>query len=90
MKRRRRFGRMAPVARRQGAFKADFYSIDCDEPPHVHVRSGEGVAKIWLIPVSVQWERWAHKSTGRRAVRFVEETVVSLLRRWEEHCEGSR
>ena len=77
---------MAPTALREGPFKADFYSIDCAEAPHVHVRSADGVAKIWLIPVRTAWARWAKKSAGRAAEKFVAAHVVELLRQWEHHC----
>lgn len=83
---RKRYGRMTPTAMREGPFKADFYSIDCAEKPHVHVRSSDGVAKIWLIPVSTAWARWSKKSAGRAAEKFVTNHVVELLSQWERHC----
>lgn len=83
---RKRYAHMAPAALRKGPFKADFYSIDCTEPPHVHVRSGDGVGKIWLIPVHTAWGRWSKKSAGRAAERFVRAHAVELLKQWERHC----
>lgn len=82
---RKRYGH-APTAFREGLFKADFYSIDCTEKPHVHVRRADGVAKIWLIPVRTAWARWDKKSTARAAERFVLSNRVELLRQWERHC----
>ena len=32
-----------------------FYSFDCNEPMHVHVRRDRQHAKFWLAPVSVAW-----------------------------------
>lgn len=31
-----------------------FFSDERHEPPHVHVRKGDSVAKLWLRPI----ERW--------------------------------
>lgn len=38
-------------------YKFRFYSSDVQEPPHIHVIRGENVAKIWLVPVSVEYNR---------------------------------
>ena len=32
-----------------------FYSFDCNEPMHVHVRRDRQHAKFWLAPVSLAW-----------------------------------
>jgi hypothetical protein len=32
-----------------------FYSFDCNEPMHVHVRRDRQQAKFWLAPVSLAW-----------------------------------
>jgi hypothetical protein len=41
-----------PVVFRRDGFKFFFYSNEGDprEPPHVHVRKGEGSAKFWIDP----------------------------------------
>jgi hypothetical protein len=36
-------------------YKFRFYSSDAGEPPHVHVIDGDTVAKIWLQPVSTEY-----------------------------------
>ena len=36
-------------------YKFRFYSSDVGEPPHVHVIDGDRVAKIWLQPVSTEY-----------------------------------
>jgi len=36
-------------------YKFRFYSSDIQEPPHVHVIHGDNVAKIWLGPVSIEY-----------------------------------
>jgi hypothetical protein len=34
-------------------FRFYFFSDERQEPPHVHVRRGDGVAKLWLQPVQI-------------------------------------
>jgi hypothetical protein len=30
-----------------------FFSNEGQEPPHVHVRRGDGLAKVWLEPLAI-------------------------------------
>ena len=34
-----------------GPYRLFFYSFDCDEPRHVHVRRERMVCKFWLEPI---------------------------------------
>ena len=36
-----------------GPYRFFFYSFDCHEPPHVHVRRERMVCKFWLTPVAL-------------------------------------
>jgi hypothetical protein len=36
-------------------YKFRFYSSNLGEPPHVHVIDGDKMAKIWLQPVSLEY-----------------------------------
>ena len=42
-----------PTVLRWGSYRAFFYSIERDEPAHVHVRSGSKEAKFWLHDLSM-------------------------------------
>jgi hypothetical protein len=42
-----------PTLSRWNGCRFFFYSADCDEPPHVHVVTGEHEAKVWLSNCSV-------------------------------------
>jgi hypothetical protein len=35
-------------------FRFHFFSREGSEPPHVHVRKGDAVAKCWLQPVRLE------------------------------------
>jgi len=38
-------------------FRFYFFSLEGNEPPHVHVRKGGGKAKLWLSPVELVYAR---------------------------------
>lgn len=40
-----------PTVLRVGGHRFFFYSMEGNEPPHIHVEAGENVAKYWLDPV---------------------------------------
>ncbi|WP_439481025.1 DUF4160 domain-containing protein [Cyclobacterium plantarum] len=40
-----------PTVLRIGPYRFFFFSNEGNEPPHIHVESGEGHAKFWLEPV---------------------------------------
>jgi hypothetical protein len=42
-----------PTVLRWGAYRAYFYSNEGQEPAHVHVRSNDREAKLWLHDLSV-------------------------------------
>ena len=42
-----------PTVLRERGFRFFFWSNERNEPPHVHVESGDGFAKFWLSPVSL-------------------------------------
>jgi hypothetical protein len=39
-----------PVGLRIGPYSFLFYSLENDEPPHIHVRRDRNIAKFWLDP----------------------------------------
>ena len=43
-----------PEVLRIGPYKFFIVSLDYNEPPHIHVRRENNVAKFWLDPVSLQ------------------------------------
>jgi hypothetical protein len=36
----------------QGPYRFFFYSFDCNEPPHVHIRRDAQMCKFWLRPIA--------------------------------------
>ena len=68
-------------------YKFRFYSSDIHEPPHVHVIHAEQVAKIWLEPVTLEYNRGYNRSEINRVLKLTEQNRQQLLAAWHEHFD---
>jgi hypothetical protein len=77
-----------PVVLRVGPYVFFFYSLENNEPPHIHIRRDKSLAKFWLDTVSLAYNRGYpnHELTYLR--RLVEEHREHLLRSWNDYFEG--
>ena len=66
-------------------FRFHFFSREGDEPPHVHVRKGDAVAKLCLRPVRLAFSEGFNPSEIRRLRQMAFEHQVQFLERWHEH-----
>lgn len=66
-------------------YKFRFYSSDRHEPPHMHVIKGERVAKIWLQPVEIEYNRRYNQSDLNRILKLTHENQDRLLEAWNEY-----
>ncbi|MBM4044182.1 MAG: DUF4160 domain-containing protein [Planctomycetes bacterium] len=66
-------------------YKFRFYSSDQAEPPRVHVIHGENVAKIWLIPIKVEYNYGYNRGQLGQIVRLTRENRNELLEFWNEY-----
>ena len=62
-------------------YKFRFYSSDIFEPPHVHIIKAEKMAKIWLQPVSVQY----NQAELNRVLRLTRQNQTRLLEAWNDY-----
>jgi hypothetical protein len=76
-------------SRRIGAYKIAFFSADCQEKPHVHVRRRDGEAKVWLEPVEVTWAKRLRPQEVREIEELVTDHRNELLSWWRKFCEGA-
>ena len=67
---------------RIGPYRFRFYSSDRYEPPHVHVLRNNSVAKIWLRPISLQYNREYHSSELNTILRLTRDNQMELLEAW--------
>ncbi|MDA0242018.1 MAG: DUF4160 domain-containing protein [Chloroflexi bacterium] len=66
-------------------YKFRFYSSDQHEPPHVHIIRDGFVAKIWLQPIQLVYNRGYNDSTLNRILKLTEQNQAELLEAWYAH-----
>jgi uncharacterized protein YcbX len=80
-------GAAVPTIHRLGPYRFFFYSDEnreTREPPHVHVRSSDGIATFWLSPVSLRDAQAYTPREIERIRRIVIGSREMMLRRWHE------
>jgi hypothetical protein len=69
-----------------GPYRFFFYSFDCNEPKHVHVRRERMVCKFWLEPIELA----ANHGFAARELGTVRRLVFThagrIIEAWHEHC----
>ena len=73
-----------PTILRIRGFKVFFFSHEGNEPAHVHVRKGDGVAKYWLGPVKIAYNDGFKVRELAAIARILEEHEEELIRKWNE------
>jgi len=73
-----------PTVLRIGPYRFFFVSIDYAEPPHIHVRREDMVAKFWLNPVALQKAGGFSRTELNHIAALVYENRDYLLERWYE------
>lgn len=66
-------------------YKFRFYSSDIGEPPHVHVIDGAKVAKIWLQPISVDYNRGYNAAELNYVRKLTRQNRTKLLEAWNDY-----
>jgi hypothetical protein len=66
-------------------YKFRFYSSDVGEPPHIHVIDGDMVAKIWLQPVSTEYNHGYNRAQLNYILKLTRENQIRLLANWNEY-----
>ena len=73
-----------PTVFRLRSYRFFFVSLDRSVPPHVHVRRGNMVAKVWLDPVALERTRGFSRLELNAIVRWVQEHRERLVQSWYE------
>jgi hypothetical protein len=63
-----------------------FFSFDCNEPIHVHVRRENKQAKFWLALVDLAWNHGFSARELNEIRRLVLEHESKIIEAWHEHC----
>ena len=73
-----------PTVLRRGAYRFFFVSLDRTEPPHVHVRRENKVAKFWLEPVVLERDGGFSRAELNVILKLIDEHRERLMRSWYE------
>ncbi len=79
-----------PTLLRVEGFRFYFFSDERQEPPHVHVRKGDSVAKLWLQPLDLAFSRGFSRVELRRIRELTFEHQVFFVERWNEYFGPQR
>jgi hypothetical protein len=77
-----------PTVLRIGPYRFFFVSLDRDEPPHIHVRRENMVAKFWLDPLALQRTGGYSRTELNTIAAMVQEHRNEFLERWNEFFDG--
>jgi hypothetical protein len=69
-----------------GPHRYFFYSIDCNEPAHVHVRRDDVECKFWLDPVLLADNYGMRAHELARVRDSILNHYSAILEAWREHC----
>jgi hypothetical protein len=79
-----------PVLLRVGGYRFFFYSLENNEPPHIHVAHAERYAKFWLDPVALASNRRFRDHELTTIRRLVETHREFFLEKWNACFGGNR
>jgi hypothetical protein len=69
-----------------GPHRFFFYSFDCNEPKHVHVRRDRNTCKFWLEPVALAYNNGYTAKELNRIRKTIVDHLNEMLEAWDEHC----
>lgn len=77
---------MPTVKNIEGPYRFFFYSFDCNEPKHVHVKREKSVCKYWIEPV-VLCKNFGFSPKELNSIRkLILSNLIQILEAWNEHC----
>jgi len=74
-----------PTILRVRGYRFFFFSLEGNEPPHIHVEQAERFAKFWLENVSLAKSRGFRSGELTEIQNIVEENRALFLERWNEY-----
>lgn len=74
-----------PTVLRVGPYRFFFFSNEGNEPPHIHVESGSGVAKFWLTEVTLEKSANLRSHELAQIRRIVEENREQFIEAWHNY-----
>jgi hypothetical protein len=73
-----------PTVKTIGPYAFRFYSSDRQEPRHIHVvRSGVGIAKFWLDPLRIAYNKGYSSKEIKDIEQLVEDNADEFRQAWD-------
>ncbi len=69
----------------EGPYRFFFYSNEYLEQPHIHVQSGNKLAKFWIEPVSFASSTRFPAHELRKIEKIIENNSKLFIEAWNEH-----
>jgi hypothetical protein len=76
---------VSPTILRSGPYRFLFFSNDKDEPPHVHVKRDDRIAKFWLSPVREAYNYGFKAAELNRIAAITRENEAALATAWHDY-----
>ncbi|NLX13749.1 MAG: DUF4160 domain-containing protein [Phycisphaerales bacterium] len=74
-----------PTILRIKGYRFFFFSLDREEPIHVHVEKGEGYAKFWMRPLALARSRGFQKRELHEIRKLIERHGMTIEEKWHEY-----
>ncbi len=74
-----------PTVLKLKSYRFFFYSSDKEEPPHVHVESGDKAAKFWLDPIRLHSSGGFKRTEINKIHKMILKHQEKLLEAWNEY-----
>ena len=69
-----------------GPYRFYFYSFDCNERQHVHVKRDKMICKFWLEPIELARDHGFSARELNRIRAIIQEEQTGIKEAWGEHC----
>lgn len=76
-----------PTVLRASGYRFFFFSLEGQEPSHVHVEQAGRYAKIWLYPVALARAKGFRSDEISEILTLVRKNQSIILEKWNEHFE---
>lgn len=80
---------MPTVKNIPGPYRIFFFSFDCNEAMHVHVKRERMVCKLWLMPVELARNDGFTPRELNQIRQLVQSNLAKIMEAWNEHCGQS-
>ena len=69
-----------------GPYRFYFYSFDCNEATHIHVRHDRLKCKFWLEPIELANNHGFRARDLNQIRAIIERHLGKIQEAWNEHC----